>query len=70
MAQSQLPRCRATADTGGLRAIPGPRLTYRVRGQGQFKPIEKFIASAQQHLQARNRTTDGELLRLFAAGGP
>jgi hypothetical protein len=70
MAQSQSPRRRksgrTTADTRGLRATPGPRVTYRVRGHGQFKPIEKFIASAKAHLQERyehytrlcNNTTD------------
>src|SRR5262249_40560998 len=44
---------RTTADAGGLRATPETQLTYRVRGQGQFKPIEKFIASAQTHLLER-----------------
>jgi hypothetical protein len=57
MAQSQTPRRRqsgrTTADTGVLRATPGTRVTYRVRGQGHFKPIEKFIASAKTHLQER-----------------
>jgi hypothetical protein len=33
--------------------VPGTPLTYRVRGQGPFKPVEKFIASAQIHLQER-----------------
>jgi hypothetical protein len=57
MARSPSPHCRThgrrPVETGGLRATPGTRVTYRVRGHGHFKPIEKFIASAQAHLQER-----------------
>jgi hypothetical protein len=57
MARSRFSRCRMSgrqpADAEEPRAMPGVRILYRVRGQGPFKPVEKFIALAKTHLQER-----------------